>query len=285
MSWQYFLWSVVVKMGVLQTFLKENAVGGLVSWQHQQTAAEKFQLTVAEVETVILQADLLPARYQRNQKMISTVQQLQLFQSKVAIVGCGGLGGYILEELARLGVGQLVAIDPDVFEEHNLNRQLLSTIKLLGTAKTDAAVQRLAEINPAVKVSPVKAFFDKENGLDMLGEVDLVVDAVDNIPTRFDLVEICRQMNIPLVHGAIAGWYGQVVTVYPGEDTLQKLYANWSGGKGIEAKLGNPSFTPAVAASLQVAEACKVLLEQGQPLRKKMLSINLLNMNFDEIPL
>ena len=272
-------------MFLLQAFLKEKAVDGLIPWQQQQAAAEKFQLTVSEMETVILQAGLLPARYQRNQQMISTAQQLQLFQSKVAVVGCGGLGGYILEELARLGVGQIVAIDPDVFEEHNLNRQLLSTIKLLGTAKTDAAVQRLAEINPAVKVSPVKASFGKENGRDMLGEVDLVVDAVDNIPTRLDLVEICRQMNIPLVHGAIAGWYGQVVTVYPGDDTLQKLYANWSGGKGIEAKLGNPSFTPAVAASLQVAEACKVLLGQGRSLRKRMLSVNLLNMEFDEIPL
>jgi molybdopterin/thiamine biosynthesis adenylyltransferase len=285
MSWQYFLWSVEVKMATLQTFLKESAVDDLISWQQQQVAAEQFQLTVAEVETVILQAELLPARYQRNQQMISTAQQLQLFQSQVAVVGCGGLGGYILEELARLGVGQIVAIDPDVFEEHNLNRQLLSTIKLLGTAKTDAAVQRIAEINPAVKVRPINDYFGKENGRGMLSEVDLVIDAVDNIPTRLELAEICGQMNIPMVHGAIAGWYGQVVTIFPGEDTLQKLYAKWNGGKGIEAQLGNPSFTPAVAASLQVAEACKVLLGQGRPLRKRMLSVNLLEMQFDKISL
>jgi molybdopterin/thiamine biosynthesis adenylyltransferase len=272
-------------MTALQTFLKENAVGGLISWQLQQRAAEKFQLTVAEVETVILQAELLPARYQRNQQMISTAQQLQLLQSQVAVVGCGGLGGYILEELARLGVGQIVAIDPDVFEEHNLNRQLLSSIELLGTSKADAAVQRIAEINPAVKVRPINLAFGKENGQDMLAGVDLVIDAVDNVPTRLDLAEVCCQINVPMVHGAIAGWYGQVVTVYPGEDTLQKLYAKWNGGKGIEAKLGNPSFTPAVVASLQVAEACKLLLGQGRPLRKKMLSVNLLDMQFDEIPL
>ncbi len=162
-------------MTALQTFLKEHAVGGLISWQLQQRAAEKFQLTVAEVETVILQAELLPARYQRNQQMISTAQQLQLLQSQVAVVGCGGLGGYILEELARLGVGQIVAIDPDVFEEHNLNRQLLSSIELLGTAKTDAAVQRIAEINPAVKVRPINLAFGKENGQDMFAGVDLVL--------------------------------------------------------------------------------------------------------------
>lgn len=272
-------------MVALKTFLKESAVAGLISWQRQQEAAEKFRLSVAEVEAVILQAELLPARYQRNQQMISTGQQLQLFKSSVAVVGCGGLGGYILEELARLGVGRIVAIDPDVFEEHNLNRQLLSSIELLGTSKVDAAVQRIAEINPAVTVSAVNAAFDKENGRDMLGAVTLVVDAVDNIPTRLDLAEVCSQLKIPLVHGAIAGWFGQVVTVYPGEDTLQKLYGNWTKGKGIEAKLGNPSFTPAVAASLQVAEACKLLLSQGRPLSKRMLSVNLLDMQFDEIPL
>lgn len=272
-------------MDALKTFLKENAEGHLVSWANQLDAARRFDLSLADVESVILQSGLLPARYQRNQQMLSTSQQLKLFQSRVAVVGCGGLGGYILEELARLGVGQIVAIDPDVFDEHNLNRQLLSTIELLGTSKVDAAVQRLAAINPAVSVRPENAAFDKSNGRALVGEVDLVVDAVDNIPTRIDLAEVCSEMKVPLVHGAIGGWFGQVATVYPEDDTVQKLYGNWGGGKGVEAQLGNPSFTPAVAASLQVAEVCKVLLGQGCLLRHKMLSINLLNMQFEEIPL
>jgi molybdopterin/thiamine biosynthesis adenylyltransferase len=272
-------------MDALRIFLKENAVDKMISWQQQLTAAEKFRLTVAEVEAVILQAELLPARYQRNQQMISTAGQRQLFQSKVAVVGCGGLGGYILEELARLGVGRIVAIDPDLFEEHNLNRQLLSTVKLLGTAKAEAAVQRIAEINPAVRVSSIIDALDCDNGCKMLDGVELVLDAVDNIPTRLEMAEVCGQLNIPLVHGAIAGWYGQVATIYPGEDKLQKLYANWSGGKGIETRMGNPSFTPAVVASLQVAEACKLLLGQGRPLREGMLSIDLMDMQLDEIPL
>jgi molybdopterin/thiamine biosynthesis adenylyltransferase len=272
-------------MDTLKTFINEDAFGGLVSWKKQQQAAEKFQLTVSEVESVILQANLLPARYQRNQQMISTMQQLRLFESRVAVVGCGGLGGYVLEELARLGVGQIVAIDPDVFEEHNLNRQLLSSVELLDRPKVEAAVQRLSEINPAVRVLPIMAAVNKENGQEMLGSVDLVIDAVDNIPTRLDLAEICSQLNLPLIHGAIAGWFGQVATIYPGDKLFQKLYGNWTGGKGIEAELGNPSFTPAVAASLQVAEACKLLLGQGRPLRNRMLSINLLDMQFEDVSL
>jgi len=266
-------------------FLAEKADGILLRWVDQREMMSRFELDCAAAEELILQGGYLPSRYQRNQQMISTTQQLQLLQSKVAVIGCGGLGGYVLEELARLGVGHIIAVDPDVFEEHNLNRQLLSTLALLGTSKVDAAVKRLAAINPAVKVEPVAVAIDKENGPSILSEVNLVIDAVDNVPTRFDLVDVCCQLNIPLVHGAIAGWFGQVATIYPGDQTLQKLYRNWKGGKGIEARLGNPSFTPALVASLQVAESCKLLLEQGNPLRNRGLSIDLLAAQFVEIPL
>jgi molybdopterin/thiamine biosynthesis adenylyltransferase len=191
----------------------------------------------------------------------------------------------VLEELARLGVGQIVAIDSDCFEEHNLNRQLLSTPGTLGQAKVAAAVQRLAEINPAVTVKPVQDLLTRANGRDLLDGADCVVDAVDNVTARLDLEAICSELSIPLVHGAIAGWYGHVATVYPGEGTLQKLYRHWTGGKGIEQQLGNPSFTPALIASMQTAEVCKVLLGLGTPLRNRQLSFNLLDMEVEEVPL
>lgn len=269
-------------MGV-NAFLAEKADGQLLSWADQCEMMARFELACVDAEKQILQAGYLPARYQRNQQMITTGQQLQLLQSKVAVVGCGGLGGYILEQLARLGVGQIIAIDPDIIEEHNLNRQLLATITLLGRSKAEAARQRILEINPAVKVISISAAFTRENGQEQLGSVDLVLDAVDNVPTRLDLAGVCGQLNIPLVHGAIAGWYGQVATVNPGDDTLQKFYSNWRAGAESESELGNPSFTPAVIASLQVAEACKLLLGQGSPLHKRLLLINLLDMQFEEI--
>jgi len=272
-------------MAALSTFLKENAEGDLVCWRHQVAAAERFGLRLAEVETAILEAGLLPARYQRNRRMISTAQQLQLFHSRVAVIGCGGLGGYILEQLARLGVGNIVAIDPDVFEENNLNRQLLSSPGSLGRAKAEVAVERIAEINPAVTVRPVQELFSRANGRELLSGLDCVVDAVDNVAARLDLEAVCCELNLPLVHGAIAGWYGHVATVWPGENALQKIYRHWTGGKGVEQQLGNPSFTPAVAASLEVAEVCKVLLGQGALLRNRKLSFNLLDMEVDEIPL
>lgn len=270
-------------MNALQDLLRQQADEGLISWGQQQAAAQQFGLRISEVEQEILGLGLLPTRYQRNRQMISVAQQRQLFSSRVVVVGAGGLGGYILEQLARLGVGQIVTIDDDIFEENNLNRQLLSSPANLGRVKVEVAVERLTEINPAVTVYPFQARFEKQNAAKLLANADCVVDAVDNVTARLDLAAASRELKIPLVHGAIAGWYGHVTTVLPGDDSLQTIYRNWKGGKGIEASLGNPSFTPALAASLQVSEVCKVLLGQGKLLSKRKLSFDVLDMEMVEV--
>ena len=113
-------------METLSLFIRDRAENQLLAWHHQLEASERFGATVTQVEEVALELEILPARYQRNRQIISVGDQLTLFRSQVAVIGCGGLGGYVIEELARLGVGRIVVIDPDRFEEHNLNRQLLS---------------------------------------------------------------------------------------------------------------------------------------------------------------
>jgi len=270
-------------MPFFREFLQKHAEGDLLAWEYQLEASRRFGLTVAETEEAILGAGLLPARYQRNRQSVSRSGQRELFQSQVAVIGCGGLGGYVIEELARLGVGRIIAIDPDVFEEHNLNRQLFSSPANLGQAKVDAAVKRINEINPAVTLVPIQAAFSPENGADLLIGSQVVVDALDTIQVRLELADVCRSMNIPLVHGAIAGWYGHVTTLFPGDDTLQTIYGSWKAGKGVEQTLGNPSFTPALVASLEVAEVCKLLLGQGTPLRGRQLMIDLLSMEMHVI--
>ncbi len=201
------------------------------------------------------------------------------------MVGCGGLGGYIIEELARLGVGFLKLIDPDVFTESNLNRQILSTMKAMGEPKALAAETRVKEINPAVSCVSLKEAFTRENGTSLFTGMDLVLDALDSIPVRLALGEVCGECGIPLVHGAIGGWYGQVITQFPGDTTLKAIYGGVSESKGVETFLGNPSFTPAVIASIQVAEAVKILLAEGTTLKSRMLSINLLEMEFIDMKL
>jgi len=270
-------------MEEVSSFLRKQAEGDLLPWKHHVFAADHFGLTMGQVEKLALEAGLLPSRYQRNRKTISVKDQLRLFQTHVAVIGCGGLGCYIVEELTRLGVGRITAVDPDVFEEHNLNRQLYSTPSMLGQPKVEAARKRVEEINPAVTLLPLKCAFSKLNGADILQHVDIAVDALDSIPVRLELAEVSTELKIPMVHGAIGGWYGQVATQFPGEDTLRKIYNRSPNGTGVEKGLGNPSFTPAVIASLQVAEVCKIIIGQGTTLTRRKLHINLLDMEFVDI--
>ena len=266
----------------LAAFLLREAQGDLLPWSAQRAAAETFGLCLATVEEACLEKGLLPARYQRNRETVSIAQQLRLFRSTAVIIGCGGLGGYLIEELARLGVGRLVLVDPDVFEEHNLNRQLLSSPDLLGAPKVEVAAVRVRAINPAVTPVPVREAFSLDNCRDLLDGAAVALDGLDNFKARQDLSRACRELAVPLVHGAIGGWYGQVATQLAGDD-IEPIMCASEAPKGVEARLGNPSFTPAVVASLQVAEACKVLLGVGNCLSRRMLSVNLLDMSFEEI--
>ena len=265
--------------------LRKAAQGDLLPWVAQIATAERFGVSVAAVEEAALEEGLLPARYQRNRNTLSTADQLKLFRSVVGVVGCGGLGGYVVEELARLGAGTLIAIDPDVFEEHNLNRQVLATIEQLGKPKAEVAAARVAAINPAVTVKTHVARFSKENGTALFHGAHVAVDALDNIATRLELASVCGQLSIPLVHGSIGGMYGQLTTQLPGETTLERIYGRCREATGVEKELGNPSFTPAIVASLQVAEVTKLLLGKGKPLSGAMLFINLLEMDIQKVTL
>jgi len=273
----------MIKVKETIAFLQKNAKDGLLPFSVQQEAGQRFSLHIAEVEEIALGHDLLPARYQRNRAMLSIQQQLSLLRSEVAVFGCGGLGGYIIEELARLGVGRITVVDPDVFEEHNMNRQLLCTQELLGRKKVDAAVQRVAAINPAVRLRPFDAAFGQDNSAEILQGVTVAADGLDSIPVRLELAEACNDQNVPLVHGAIAGWSGHVAVQYPGENILQHLYAGKKTGHGVERKLGNPSFTPAVIASLEVAEIVRILLGTEPLLPRRYLAMDLYHMEFTEV--
>ncbi len=223
-------------------------------------------------------------RYMKNMNMLSVEENERLATFKVCVIGCGGLGGYVVEMLGRLGIGSITAVDGDVFDESNLNRQILSSSETIGKSKAQTAKERMLSVNPLIKVNPVVDRFTLENGKSILEGHDLVIDALDNIPSRLALQEVAALLGIPMVHGAIAGWYGQVTTILPGDNTLSFIYTN-SDKSGIESTLGNPSFTPAMVASIQVCEALKVLIGKELLLRKKMLLINLLNHEYEVVDL
>ena len=158
---------------------------------------------------------MMEKRYLRNMKALSEEDMKKLYNSKVCVVGCGGLGGYIIEMLARIGVGHITAIDGDVFDETNLNRQLLSNTENIGFNKAEEAKKRMKLVNPHVTINAIITMLDESNAVDLLKGHDVVVDALDNIKSRKLIQKYSSKLNIPMVHGAIAGFYGQVTTIYP----------------------------------------------------------------------
>lgn len=219
-------------------------------------------------------------RYARNASCIAEKETEYLHSRHVAIVGLGGLGGYAAELLARVGVGRITGIDDDSVDVTNLNRQLLATEDTLGMPKATAAAKRMASVNSSVIFIPVIAHFCPENAATLLAGCDLVMDCCDDIATRLALEAAAEQLKIPLIHGAIAGWYGQVGVCFPGDKLLSKYYAGFDGA-GAEAAFGNPSFTPAAVAALQTAETVKVLLQREGILRGRLLYLDLLQHQYD----
>ncbi len=110
------------------------------------------------------------------------------------------------------------------------------------------------------------------------------MDALDSLPARRLLQRACEELGIPLVHGAIGGWYGQVTVIMPGDRTLDRLY-NPDTERGVEAIMGTPGFTPAVVGSIEACEVIKLLIGRGRPLRHRVLNIDLLNQEFIVIKL
>jgi len=198
------------------------------------------------------------------------------------------LGGLIIELLARFGVGRLILIDGDSFTEDNLNRQLLCREADIGRKKVERAAERVKAVNSAVEVVPRPVFLTGKNADELLSGAEVVIDALDRIAVRILLEKAAGRLGLPLVHGAVGGFMGQVATVFPGEETLSTaLYPGRSGesARGIEAVLGTPTVTPAAVAALEAMEAVKILLGRETPLTNELLYLDLESAEFSRIGL
>ena len=241
-----------------------------------------------EIEIAALRQEIIPLRYFRNIASLGLDGQARLLSSTAAVVGAGGLGGLIIELLARIGVGRLILIDGDSFTEDNLNRQLLCRESDIGRKKIDRAAERVAEVNSAVEVIPRAVFLTAENAAALLSGAEVVIDALDRIGVRLLLEKAAARLGIPLVHGAVGGFMGQVAVVFPGEETLSSSIYRGEGdqaSRGIEAVLGTPTITPAAVASLEAMEAVKILLGRGTPLENELLYLDLESAEFSRIGL
>ncbi len=219
-------------------------------------------------------------RYARNIPALTEEECLTLQKKRVLVVGCGGLGGNIIDQFARIGVGFLRVVDGDVFESSNLNRQLLSSVSLLGVSKAKTAAAHVASVNPQIQVEAVEVFMTDQNVHSLIAGCDIVLDALDNIPSRRLLASACEEAGTHYVYGAIQGWVAQAGISLPGDDLIGKLFP-----QEVEIKDKSVlSFTPAMCASMQVSLCVKLLV--GRPVETGTIYyFDLLNQEFETIPM
>ena len=218
-------------------------------------------------------------RHSRNIPAVSPEEMERIYSAKVLVVGCGGLGGNIIENLCRIGIGHIRMVDGDTFAESNLNRQLLSNNNNIGMSKALAAAERVRSIDPDITAEPVTDFLTAENAESLLSDVDIVMDALDSVDARLILEEVAARAGKVIVHGAISGWDLQVMLVPPGSGLLHELYYK------APAKKISPSLpmTPAACAALQTAAAIRYLIKGKSVLDKVLLAGSLSDMSFDLI--
>jgi molybdopterin/thiamine biosynthesis adenylyltransferase len=217
-------------------------------------------------------------RYIRNLGALTEEECAVLRGKTVFVAGCGGLGGYLIEMLLRLGVGEIRAADGDVFEASNLNRQLLSSPSTLGSGKAAAAAARAREINPEVRFAAVSDFVTDENAAELVKGCDAVLDALDNITARRLLATACAEAGVPLIHGAICGWTAQAAVVMPGDDLIGRIYPE---GSRLSSK-ASLSFTPPFCAAMQTALCTRILT--GRPVETGRLYVaDLLDMELESL--
>jgi molybdopterin/thiamine biosynthesis adenylyltransferase/rhodanese-related sulfurtransferase len=212
--------------------------------------------------------------------------QLRLLDSKVLLIGAGGLGSPAALYLAAAGVGTLGIIDADVVDSSNLQRQILHTVDRIGTPKVDSAEATINALNPDVTVVKYADRLTSENVLDVISGYDVIVDGTDNFPTRYLLNDASLVAGIPVVHGSIYQFEGSVTVYKPHEGPCYRCQYPEPPPPELApscAEGGVLGVLPGVVGTLQATEAIKLLLGIGDPLVGRQLRYDALSMEFVEL--
>ena len=212
----------------------------------------------------------------------------KLKNSKVAVFGLGGVGSYVVESLARSGIGNFILVDNDVIDITNLNRQIIATRKTLGMAKVEAAKERILEINPDANVKVYQEFFNSNSNLILDGGINYIVDAIDTVSSKIELIVRANELNIPIISSMGTGnkldpTKFEVTDIYKTEICpLARVIRKELRNRGIEklkvvyskenplvpnvpenekAVPGSVSFVPSVAGLIMSGEVIKDILE------------------------
>jgi molybdopterin/thiamine biosynthesis adenylyltransferase/rhodanese-related sulfurtransferase len=230
-------------------------------------------------------------RYSRHLSVdeVGEAGQLKLLESRVLIMGAGGLGSPAAYYLAAAGVGKLGIVDSDVVDRSNLQRQILHTDARVGVPKVESARQTLLALNPDIDVVPYEVRLTSENVEEIFDGYDLVIDGGDNFPTRYLVNDACVHLGIPCVHGSVYRFEGQVTVFDPGAGgpCYRCLYPEPPPPELAPscAEAGVLGVLPGIVGLLQANEAIKVLLGIGDTLVGRLLHVDGLSMKFRELRL
>lgn len=229
----------------------------------------------------------------RQMSIVTRSEQERFKDAKITVIGCGGIGGETIEMLARMGIEKLVLVDKDAFDLSNLNRQTLASIADLGLDKSAVAKEKVRLINPYVNVTTFNEHVDQTNIDKVIGDSDIVIDALDNVLTRVIVSRAAKEKGIPYIHGAIHGTLGQVTVFLPNSDkTYEEMFNLPSLGKELNEDTidalknvtsGVPPVigpTPNLIGCLEAFEAYKVITGVGKvTVAPKILTFDLLDLS------
>ena len=224
-------------------------------------------------------------RYHRHLLLpeVGEAGQMKLLDSKVLLLGAGGLGSPAAIYLAAAGVGTIGIIDMDVVDSSNLQRQILHNVDRVGMRKVDSAKMTLNGINPDVKVITYDTRLGADNILDIIDGYDVIVDGTDNFPTRYLVNDAALLKNIPVVHGSIFRFEGQITVFNPYIGPCYRCMIPEPPPAELApscAEAGVLGVLPGIVGSIQAVEAIKLLLELGDPLVGRLLTYDALDQSF-----
>ncbi|MCK4787983.1 MAG: HesA/MoeB/ThiF family protein [Desulfobacteraceae bacterium] len=206
--------------------------------------------------------------------------QERLKHAKIFITGAGGLGSPAAIYLTAAGVGKIRVVDHDNVELSNLNRQVLHWDEDIGRSKVDSATEKLKKLNRAVEIEAIEKTITKANVFQLVADSDLIVDAMDNLPTRYLLNKAAVERNIPFFHGAVYGFEGRAMTIIPGKTAcLRCVYHGVVPGE----KFPVIGVAPGVIGCIQATEVIKYIVGIGELLTNRFLIYDGLNLTFTEL--
>jgi molybdopterin/thiamine biosynthesis adenylyltransferase/rhodanese-related sulfurtransferase len=224
-------------------------------------------------------------RYQRHLLLpeVGMEGQLKLLDSKVLLLGAGGLGSPAALYLAAAGVGTIGIVDMDEVDASNLQRQILHNLDRIGERKVDSAKKTLTSLNPDINVVTHDVRLSAENVMDLVGAYDVVIDGADNFPSRYLLNDASVKLGVPVVHGSIFRFEGMVTVFDPEHGPNYRDLVPEPPPADLApscAEAGVLGVLPGIIGSLQALEAIKLLLDLGDPLIGRILSFDALEMTF-----